>query len=824
MRFLATLLILIGLSVSTTAIAQSNQVFYTSKTRSQLDQLIINEHVFGRELVDIERRRSPAGVLSFDAIFAPVNGNVLTLIDDTEVNYDNFLNLIGGQFGRILDFEVDDDNGVWRFSMLFWQSGEIDVDRTVRSRRSRAAFRTLIEDQARSNYSLIDIEISTHNGALAYSGVWQSHPGQPRSVLYYDLLKTELGSIFNASLPRLAAGRVLAVERYLDPELGDYRFAVLVAQATGDGEHSGLGLNLGTINVQHSTYANAHTHLIGLNRYYLSDSTLRYDALWGPGQPALVDVAPIRRDDLPVSRGATLDNFIAGIDQNVARGDVLGLFGLNLRTRQSVGWRQDELLPLASVIKVPIHFRLYRDAGLGLVDPVVTTPFTSGAQNFDPWWVESRDAPGLGCVNRGGSFTLEHYAQGMMTVSDNSATGALLLRDGGLARQSYSLNDWLAGLDGIAQGWGPVIAIAELDRLSAWRGQWCPSGVCVPSHFSSRCQASSTRPTALANSMLQAPLSALEVYWRRELGSTDGCSATLPADGLLSNYFNPQPIPASCKDDGEEQFHDMGLNSATPRTLVLLYEAFANGTLVNASRRTDALNAMGETGALTLDGLFPQADEKYSKGGTKGTVFGRTHVVTDSSLLRIGNDWYVLVVLGKHLKTDSSILRQSRIGATDYRDLGMEMLRRIAPDLRQAATAPQLLSPTTVQAGDTVNLSLRLRNEGPGHAAGFRVALRLSVDNFISDADPLVATLDTAALNANAERTLALIGSVPAGLAAGSYFLGWRIDTPISGQPLTSRNGQVGEWDEHSTSNTGVLTGTTITVTATPLIFKNGFE
>ena len=84
MRFLATLLILIGLSVSTTAIAQSNQVFYTSKTRSQLDQLIINEHVFGRELVDIERRHSPAGVLSFDAIFAPVNGNVLTLIDDTE--------------------------------------------------------------------------------------------------------------------------------------------------------------------------------------------------------------------------------------------------------------------------------------------------------------------------------------------------------------------------------------------------------------------------------------------------------------------------------------------------------------------------------------------------------------------------------------------------------------------------------------------------------------------------------------------------------------------------------------------------------------------
>ena len=84
----------------------------------------------------------------------------------------------------------------------------------------------------------------------------------------------------------------------------------------------------------------------------------------------------------------------------------------------------------------------------------------------------------------------------------------------------------------------------------------------------------------------------------------------------------------------------------------------------------------------------------------------------------------MLVVLGKHLKTDSSILRQSRIGATDYRDLGMEMLRRIAPDLRQAATAPQLLSPTTVQAGDTVNLSLRLRNEGPGHAAGFRVPPR----------------------------------------------------------------------------------------------------
>ncbi len=797
--------------------AQTTHFYFTGLRRPALDSLIVSQRALGRELVDIERIVSSTNAVRFDAIFAPLpSGQVSALIDETEANYNNFLNTIGTN-GRLIDLEVDDAAGAWRFSVLFWHSGETDIRRDVRSRRTRTAFRALLESQARSNYSLVDVEVSARNGNLYYSGVWQSHPGQPRTVLYHDLAYQELGGILNYVDPRLTAGRVLDFERYHDPALGADRFAVLVAPVEAADERLSRDINRPTLDNVHANTADAQTHLIDLESYYDSNGDQKFDALWGPGKAALVDVAPVRRDDVAMPRSITLDDLIGQIDSGATRLNNFGLFGLNLRTRQSVTWRADELFPLASVVKLAIHARLYRDAGLGLLDldneEENFTTCSACTNPFQPYWVDARSWPGMGCADRGKSFSLARFAEGMMTVSDNAATGALLLRDDGLARQSYSINDWMADLDGISQGWGPIISIAEQDRITYWRGQW--SSGCVP-------------PTARADSFLRAPLSAIEVHHRPDPSNSniDSCDGLFP-DRYLVSHFDPNPVPAVCFEDGERQFHDMGLNSATPRALSLFYEALATGQLVADNQLGSLFAAMGGPDRLTIASRFPVADEVYSKGGTEGSRLGSepTKVVADSSLLRIGNDWYVLAILGKHVSFTTNSLRNWSAATSNYPAIAKAMLEIIAPDLRLAASPPVWQSATTLPAGAAVQLQLRVRNHGGGDASPFRVSAHVSTNVTITGTDPQIAFKDTSSLSAGSERTLTLVGTLPANLAPGSYCVGWRLDPPLPGQPSTNRNGQVGEWDETSTSNAGVVAGLQLIVTpALPQIFDDGFE
>jgi hypothetical protein len=793
--------------------AQSSHVYFTQQSFGAIQNLIASQRAVHRELVNIERKVH-AGLVRYDAVFAPLpQGQVHAMIDATVSEYDDFLTYARSLDGRLIDVEVDDSGGSWRFSALFWESGEQDVTWEVRTRRSRAEFQVLLEQHARGSAALVDIEVGLQSGVLRYGGVWQSHPGQPRTVLYHDLAAQELGGILDSTSARLTAGRVVDIERYHDPDIGADRFAVLVALAPGDGERYSRGINLPSLTNEHASTANAGTHLVDIERYDDSNGDLRVDALWGPGRAALLDVAPIRRDDLAMFRGADLDTEIGRIDAGVTRSNVLGVFGLNLRTRQSVSWRGDESFPLASVVKVPIHYRLYRDVGLELVDPVASQEaFTdcAGCSNpFAPHWVDNRAAPGLGCADRGTSLSLERFAQGMMKVSDNAATNVLLLRQGGLARQTNSLNEWLAGLDGIGQGFGPIVSIGELDRIAAWRGQW-----------TSGCAA----PTGLANSFLRAPTAAIEVY-QRDSNSKDVCDG-LPADRFLDAHFAPNPVPVLCEDAGLRQFHDMGLNSATPRAMVLLHEALQAGQLVAPAAMSELLAAMANGGPLDNAPGFPGEDEHYAKAGRKGVVgaLDSTHVVTDTALMRIGKDWYALAVFGKHLSVADTTLRTWSAVNGNYPAVAYAMLKRIAPDLRRAATAPQWTGPTTLQAGDAVQLQLRVRNAGGGHASGFRVALHLSTDTTISATDPLLGTVDASELGNGLERTLTLAGTLPAGIADGSYYVGWRIDVPIAAQPETVINGQVGEWDESAASNSGHVDGLQVVVLNTPHIFENGFE
>jgi hypothetical protein len=249
-----------------------------------------------------------------------------------------------------------------------------------------------------------------------------------------------------------------------------------------------------------------------------------------------------------------------------------------------------------------------------------------------------------------------------------------------------------------------------------------------------------------------------------------------------------------------------------------MYEALADGTLVDSSQMAALLAAMGGPDRLVIAPGFPAADEVYSKGGYEGSSVDAepTRVVADSSLLRIGNDWYVLFAVGKHLTFSEGTLRTWSAATGNYPALAYAMLQRIAPDLRRAAT----LAP-----GAAVQLQLRVRNEGGGSSSPFRVTAHVSTNTTITASDPQIALIDTTGLSVNGERTLTLVGTLPANLPVGNYFVGWRLDPPLVGQASTNPNGQVGEWDESSASNSGVIADVLLSVAQSqPIIFANGFE
>lgn len=124
----------------------------------------------------------------------------------------------------------------------------------------------------------------------------------------------------------------------------------------------------------------------------------------------------------------------AAIADEAARfpGD-FGMFAKNLTTGTSVGYREDAVMPTASVIKVCVLCELYRQVGEGAVDlderrEMTAEDWTGGSG------VLREFAPGL-------APTIRDLARMMIVVSDNIATG-MLVRLLGKERINATMREW----------------------------------------------------------------------------------------------------------------------------------------------------------------------------------------------------------------------------------------------------------------------------------------------------------------------------------------------------------------------------------------------
>lgn len=125
---------------------------------------------------------------------------------------------------------------------------------------------------------------------------------------------------------------------------------------------------------------------------------------------------------------------LARVDEALASfPGVLGFYAKNLTTGEEVGYRADEVMPTASVIKVGILAELYRQAEAGEVD--LERRLTLREEDrYGGTGVLKEFRPGL-------QPTVTDLARMMIVVSDNVATG-MLVRLLGKDRINRSFDEW----------------------------------------------------------------------------------------------------------------------------------------------------------------------------------------------------------------------------------------------------------------------------------------------------------------------------------------------------------------------------------------------
>ena len=775
-------------------------------TRAQLEAEILSQQSQGRQMVDIEMGFDGANP-EFTAVFQPVQGSIHALIDASSSNYNNWLSANGNRSGRYLDIEHVVEDGEYRFSGVYLEDGS-NYARTIRTRRSESAFQSLIAEYSRSNLQLIDIEVGENTtGDTIYSGIWVAGPNQPKTAVYYDLTPTEYQSLLNP-----LAGRILDFERYRsDHHNNSIRYAVIITTVPSGQWVVSRNASAGHVQTLFNTWADDDTVIIDLD---MREGTDNYEIVFGNAVKSLQETDPMQPDINPIPIDDDLAFRIADFEDH-DRLNVLGFYGKNLSNQATVGYRENEQFPLASIIKTPIHFRLYKAIADGERSTSQLIPYTESANHRNDWYSGDRSGIcssdgvfcGLGPANFGALYNMAYYARLMMSTSDNAATNVLMDHPNfGVAQLNQDVNEWLADIPGVGQGFSPLVSIADNDRNHIWQGQ--------------------VRQYPTVESGLTVPPWAFSAMFRTSFASGGQWLLSSGSDlyGDLDDHYWPEPIAQSDLAQGAIRMHDMGVNTATPKAVAALFEAFLEDEIVPSSHMDDALALMDGWNVLNRDAQFPIPDEIYSKGGTQGRwQIPETRVQGDTAMFRIGSDWFTFALLGKHLDYESDEIRDGTIGR--FPQIAHAMLKHVAPNL-VACSGSTIDLPNRVfgHQGDAaqIEISCTIANSGKVPVnRPFSINALLSSNQIISQSDTQIGSVSVLSLGAESTADIAFTATVPDTLGTGDYYLGISVDGiwPATGNQF---NGSIGEYTETRADNTGA---TNHTIAVVPdLIFAAQFD
>ena len=750
----------------------------------------------GRQLVDIDIRWDGSAE-RYNAIWHPVDGDVYSLIQGTPSDWSDFIADMAPKNGRYLDVDVAYFGGDKRYSALFIEDGD-DYAYALRTTNDDATFQGYLEQYLNDGLSIIDFEAYTEpDGDVRFAGVWVGDPNQPKTVLYYGL---ETADVSDLIAPR--HGRVIDIEYYFSELHNENRWAMIFAMDSGGEQFQRRNDTSSGIISSDASFTDSNTELIDIESYTIG-GVVRYSALWGDTYKSLHTVDAIPGDSDAETISPITDALAISFEAGGA--GTIGLYAKNVRSNQSWGFRPNEPFYLASTAKIPVHIKLWREIENGHLTATQTIPYTNGSNRRDSWYVDERSFPGFSSANFGSSFSLQRFDQAMMQVSDNGATSALVDSPTiGLMQDSYNLNEWLADVSGVGQGWGPVTSIHDVDRAIIWQGQQTVAHEPECSYF-------------------LTPGWALEPWWRNgdtwgDLDSwldanASGCERNNIPDGQ-SGWSTS--LARTDSTTGHYRYYNMGLNTATPRATALLLEKLVQGELLNAATTTTAITTMTPATALNDYGSnWPSYIDVYAKGGSKG---GDSNPISDAGIIDLGPDAIVLSVFTENNSRTGGTIRNSFTSP-----IAIQVLAGLAADL-DSCYSSRFDGADTLYAGQTLRFFCFIRNEGGGDASNFEVDFYASTNTTISSFDTFLGTVAVSGLDGGVAKQLTLDVPLPAGMLTGDYYIGWIIDPVEScfsadsddcrNQAKTRSFGNVGEWDEDN--NEGYDTNEMLTVVGVP--------
>jgi len=824
---LATIPTLTAVLAASPAVAQAT-VHHLEQTAATFLATDATENGLGRYLVDIEIdddgiTRTFSGLWSSAVGGGPTT--MFTLVDGDFSQWTAFRNDVLVREGRWLDVEID-DVAAPRWSAVFLEDPGNDLDFVIVD-ELEPQFDVRHDQLMRAGYSITDFDVYFSGATNRYVGLFQRGPNLPMTHLYRDLTKDEINLLTNPM-----QGRIIDLEEYPSATQSvsgiAWRYSVLVAQYGG----GAWGINTFLVDgnaIDAWGGAVGADHLTDLELTRWVPNEIHFMGVWGDTWKALHEVAPLA----PETDVEWLTTVMLGeIDdvENPAAGSptgTVGFYAKNLRTDQSVGYRENEPFYLASVSKWAVHSHLNKRIGdLELSRTGDAIAYSNGSASGDPWYMDERPWPGFGTGgfvkagitsnnDLGMSFTLGRFDDAMMSTSDNAATSALVLsttpsltgpRIGG-AWATPDLNHWLAEDSGVGQGWGVTTSIQDVDRMVLWNGQQDAAFPLNESYFDV--------PGHTLRPRLFSPYKACTVNTGTKL---DDCVGATPCTRCWSDQ-DCNPSDPGCEDDdscaeqcvamrdpwtdlrthfglspgaafptfnntfGEARYFRMGLNSATPRALGHLMERYWELQYFDAGTRDTALQNV-EAGDTLLTNLSCARSGAggcelpivaYSKGGLRGNSNRDSLVVTDSSIIVMGTEVLVMDVMIKDGTRGAGVTKTDTSAP-----LGAALIKRLTVDLYTGLDAVRRLSPTALPAGGELTIELRVSNGGGGDSQGFPVTYYLTDTAGEPVADVTLATRSFPGMAGYASSGKVEVVTIPENTPPGTYYLGWFLD-PWSG-------------------------------------------
>ncbi len=257
-----------------------------------------------------------------------------------------------------------------------------------------------------------------------------------------------------------------------------------------------------------------------------------------------------------------------------------------------------------------------------------------------------------------------------------------------------------------------------------------------------------------------------------------GFDIQLPRDFATGSYYLGaivDPLNTVVEnDDTDNTSNTVAVTVTAPVPSDLVFTSFTPDTIVNTYNEMTISDTVSNQGSgdengfdisyyLSTDSIVDGADINLGTRSVASLAASASDSgsVTYSINMSVGTYYVYAVIDSAGLTVESSTANNTSL---------VTMITVVNPDLSMGTFT---VSPTSVQAGDSITLSNSVTNIGSADITdSFTVRYYLSTDSTVTTGDTWLATRTIGGLAAGATNTGSLVDSLPINLTTGTYYIG----------------------------------------------------